>query len=81
MKVFDLEKYTSNIMLFIPTLKNEMKNIKFIPLTTIIKNTNMRLKHLSIRFSGIKLVSFRLSSDDYMVILILVLFYTLTIFA
>ena len=81
LKVFDLEKYTSNIILFIPTLKKEIKNIKFIPFTTIIKNTNMRLKHLSIRFSGIKLYEFKLNNNDYMVILLLILFYTLTIFA
>ena len=81
LKVFDLEKYTSNIVLFIPTLKKEIKNIKFIPLNTIIKNVNMRIKYLSVRFSGIKLIEFKLHSSDYMVILILVLFYTLTIFA
>ena len=81
LKIFSLEKYTSNTLLFLPIFLKELKNIKNISFKGIIYNTNKKLKTLSSRFIGFENQKETLYSWDFATILVIVLFFIITIYA
>ncbi len=81
LKKMKLEKYTSNIILFIPVLYKELKKISFVSLQNIFINTKDRLKTLSTRFIGFEHHSIKFNSEDFGIFLIVVLFFVITLYA
>ena len=81
LKIFNLEKYTVNVLMFIPIFSKELKNIKVLPLNSILLNTKNKIKLLKTRFIGYEYKKFKLYSNDYAIITVLILFFILTIYA
>ncbi len=80
-KKIKMEKYTSNVLLFLPTLYKEFKKIKFVSIKNIFNNTIDRLRLLKSRFIGFDHQSIKFGSDDFASLLIIVLFFILTLYA
>ena len=78
-KVFKLEKYTINFLLFLPLFYKELKNIKLIPFKNIISNVLNKIKVKSSRFIGFEFQKQKLCSMDYTVIAMIVLFFIIVI--
>ena len=78
-KIFNLEKYTINFLLFIPLFYKELKNIKLMSLKNIINNVLNKIKIKSSRFIGFEFQKQSLGSIDYTLMLIIVLFFIIFI--
>lgn len=81
LKPFKLEVYAYNILLFLPIFYKEIKNIKYLSLKSIIYNVNKKIKTLSSRFIGFENQKETFYSEDFSIILIIVLFFIITIYA
>ena len=80
-KKFKKEKYTSYVILFIPTFLKELKNITFLPFKDIISNTTNKLKTLNNRFIGFEHTKNSFNLEDYGSILVVILFFVIVLFA
>ena len=80
-KKIKIEKYTSNVILFIPTFIKEFKNISFLSISDIYNNTLDKLKALKTRFIGFDHSKIKFNTEDFASILVIVLFFIITLFA
>ena len=81
LKVFNLEKYAVNVLMFIPVFYKEAKNINKLPIKSILLNTKIKLDSIKTRFIGYEYNKLKLYSNDYAVLTVLILFFILTIYA
>ena len=78
-KVFKIEKYTSSVILFIPTFIEEIKKNNIISFKDIIYNTLNKLKTLKLRFIGFDINKNVFNTEDLCSIMVIVLFFIITL--